>query len=155
MKIYFIAVGTRMPKWVELGFTEYAKRMPTESKIKLIEITAGKRGKNSDNKRLTDQEGKKMLAAVPKGAKIIALDVLGKAYSTEELAIELKSWQASGQDIAILIGGPEGLAEECLNKAEKKISLSKLTLPHPLARVVLAEQLYRVTTILKGHPYHK
>lgn len=155
MLIHLIAVGTRMPNWVEDGFSEYAKRMPPESKIKLVEIVAGKRAKNSDLKRLTQQEGEKMLAAIPKGAKVVALDVLGKPCSTEELAKELKTWQGSGQDIAILIGGPEGLAEDCLKKAQQKISLSKLTLPHPLVRVVLVEQLYRATTILKGHPYHK
>lgn len=155
MLIHLIAVGTRMPDWVEQGYAEYAKRMPPESKIKLVEISAGKRSKNSDLKRLTQQEGEKMLAAIPKGAKAVALDVLGKACSTEELAQELKIWQASGQDIAILIGGPEGLAEDCLKIAQQKISLSKLTLPHPLVRVVLAEQLYRASTILKGHPYHK
>lgn len=155
MLIHLIAIGTRMPNWVEQGFNEYAKRMPHESKIKLIEITAGKRSKNSDVKRLTQQEGEKMLAAIPKNTKVVALDVLGKACSTEELAKELKAWQGSGQDVAILIGGPEGLADECLKQAQQKISLSKLTLPHPLVRVVLAEQLYRATTILKGHPYHK
>lgn len=155
MLIHLIAIGTRMPSWVEDGFNEYVKRMPPESKIKLVEIAAGKRGKNSDIKRLTQQEGEKMLAAIPKSAKVVALDVLGKALSTEELAQELKAWQGSGQDVAILIGGPEGLAEDCLEYAQQKISLSKLTLPHPLVRVVLAEQLYRATTILKGHPYHK
>ena len=155
MLIHLIAVGTRIPGWVEEGYTEYVKRMPVESKIKLIEIAAGKRGKNSDIKRLTQQEGEKMLAAIPKGAHVVALDVLGKSCSTEELAQELKNWQGSGTDVAILIGGPEGLAEDCLKQAQQKISLSKLTLPHPLVRVVLAEQLYRATTILKGHPYHK
>ena len=155
MLIHLIAVGTRMPSWVEEGFAEYAKRMPPESKINLVEITAGKRGKNSDVKRLTQQEGEKMLAAIPKSAKVVALDVLGKALSTEELAQELKVWQGSGQDVALLIGGPEGLAGDCLKQAQQKISLSKLTLPHPLVRIVLAEQLYRATTILKGHPYHK
>ena len=144
-----------MPEWVEQGYAEYARRMPPESKLILHEINAGKRSKNSDINRLTQQEGEKMIAAIPKGAKVIVLDVLGKAYSTELLAEELKAWQACGQDIAILIGGPEGLAEACLKLAEQKISLSKLTLPHPLVRVVLAEQLYRATTILKGHPYHK
>lgn len=144
-----------MPGWVEQGYDEYARRMPPESKIKLIEINAGKRSRNSDIKRLTRQEGEKMLATIPKGAKVVALDVLGKACSTEELAEELKDWQASGQDIAILIGGPEGLADECLKVAQLKLSLSRLTLPHPLVRVVLAEQLYRASTILKGHPYHK
>lgn len=155
MLIHLIAVGSRMPGWVQEGFNEYARRMPPESKIKLVEIAAGKRGKNSDIKRLTQQEGEKMLAAIPKNTTVVALDVLGKALSTPELAQELKAWQGSGQDIAILIGGPEGLAQDCLKKAQQKISLSKLTLPHPLVRVVLAEQLYRASTILKGHPYHK
>lgn len=155
MLIHLIAVGTRMPDWVELGFSEYVKRMPPESRIKLVEIAAGKRGKNSDIKRLTQQEGEKMLAAIPKGAKVVALDVLGKNCSTEELAKELNNWQASGQDVVLLVGGPEGLADDCLKQAEQKISLSKLTLPHPLVRVVLAEQLYRASSILKGHPYHK
>jgi len=155
MLIHLIAVGTRMPGWVEESFMEYSKRMPPESKLKLVEIAAGKRAKNSDVKRLTQQEGEKMLLAIPKGAKIVALDVLGKACSTEELAQELKGWQGSGQDIAILIGGPEGLADDCLKQAQQKLSLSKLTLPHPLVRIVLAEQLYRASTILKGHPYHK
>ena len=155
MVIHLIAVGTRMPSWVEQGFNEYAKRMPPESKIKLVEIAAGKRAKNSDIKRLTQQEGEKMLAAIPKSANVVALDVLGKVLSTEELAQELKAWQGSGLDVVLLIGGPEGLADDCLNQAQQKISLSKLTLPHPLVRVVLAEQLYRASTILKGHPYHK
>jgi len=155
MLIHLIAVGSRMPGWVQEGFNEYARRMPPESKIKLVEIAAGKRGKNSDVKRLTQQEGEKMLAAIPKSAKVVALDVLGEALSTQELAQELKAWQGSGQDIAILIGGPEGLAEVCLKQARQKISLSQLTLPHPLVRVVVAEQLYRASTILKGHPYHR
>jgi 23S rRNA (pseudouridine1915-N3)-methyltransferase len=155
MLIHLIAVGTRMPDWVEQGYAEYAKRMPPENKLVLVEIAAGKRSKNSDIKRLTQQEGEKMIAAIPKGAKVVALDVLGQACSTEQLSQELKNWQASGQDIALLIGGPEGLADECLQLATQKISLSKLTLPHPLVRVVLAEQLYRASTILKGHPYHK
>lgn len=155
MIIHLLAVGTKMPDWVEQGFTEYTKRMPPESKIKLVEISAGKRSKNSDIKRLTQQEGEKTIAAIPKNAKVVALDVLGKACSTEQLAQELKSWQGSGQDIALLIGGPEGLADDCLNLAQQKISLSNLTLPHPLVRIVIAEQLYRASTILKGHPYHK
>jgi len=155
MIIHLLAVGTKMPDWVEQGFTEYTKRMPPESKIKLVEISAGKRSKNSDIKRLTQQEGEKTIAAIPKNAKVVALDVLGKACSTEQLAQELKNWQGSGQDIALLIGGPEGLADDCLNLAQQKISLSNLTLPHPLVRIVIAEQLYRASTILKGHPYHK
>lgn len=155
MIIHLIAVGNRMPEWIEQGFKEYVKRMPTECKLKLVEIAAGKRAKNSDIARLTQQEGDKMLAAIPKGSKIIALDVLGKAWSTEGLASELEQWMQSGQDVALLVGGPEGLSQDCLDAASQKWSLSLLTLPHPLVRVVLAEQLYRATTIIKGHPYHK
>lgn len=144
-----------MPAWVEQAYDEYAKRMPPENKLKLIEISAAKRNKNSDITRLTQLEGDKMLEQIPKGAKVIALDVLGVSCSTQELATELKSWHACGQDIALLVGGPDGLSNECLKRAQQKLSLSKLTLPHPLVRVVLAEQLYRASSILKGHPYHK
>ena len=144
-----------MPGWVVEGYEEYAKRMPQESRLKLVEIPAGKRGKNSDIKRLTEQEGEKMLNAIPKNAHVVALDVLGRECSTEHLAMHLENWMASGQDVAILVGGPEGLAEDCLRIANQKISLSQLTLPHPLVRILLAEQLYRASSILRGHPYHR
>ena len=155
MQIHLIAMGTRMPDWVYQGVDEFVKRMPPECKLRWVEITAGKRSKTTDIKRLMQQEGEKMIAAIPKGAMVVALDVKGKAWSTEELSQNMGNWLQGGRNVAMLIGGPEGLAPACLEKAELKLSLSKMTLPHPLVRVMLSEQLYRAMSILKNHPYHK
>ena len=155
MQIHIIAIGTRMPGWVEQGYAEYTRRMPPECRVQLHEINAGKRGKNADIARLTEQEGQRMLAAIPKNTQVIALDVLGRSWSTEKLAAQMSQWMQSGQDMTLLVGGPEGLSEECRKRGQAGWSLSPLTLPHPLVRIVLAEQLYRASSILKGHPYHK
>ena len=155
MKIRLIAVGTKMPAWVEEGYADYAKRLSGEITLELIEIAAGKRGKNADVVRITEKEGEAMLAAIPSGDRIVALDVLGKSFGTEQLASTLESWLPEGRHMSLLIGGPEGLAPAALARAEEKWSLSKLTLPHPLVRVLVAEQLYRAWTLLKGHPYHR
>ncbi|CAM4434496.1 MAG: Ribosomal RNA large subunit methyltransferase H [Legionellaceae bacterium] len=155
MKINLIAVGKQMPNWVEIAYQEYAKRLPPEYCFRLIEINAGKRNKNTDINKLKIQEGELILNAIPKGNKIIALDVLGQAWDTEKLSKQVKNWLGCGQDISLLIGGPDGLSESCLKAAEIKWSLSPLTLPHPLIRIIVAEQLYRAWTILKGHPYHR
>lgn len=144
-----------MPRWVSEGYEDYARRMPPECRLKLVEIAAKHRGKNADIKRILDQEGEQMLAAVPKGAKVVALDVLGKQFSTEQLAEEMGHWLAGGQDVALLVGGPEGLAPACLQAAHSRWSLSALTLPHPLVRILVAEQLYRAQSILNNHPYHR
>lgn len=155
MRIYLIAVGERMPSWVTEGYQEYAKRLPSECSLKLLEIPAGKRGKGADLARLTLQEGEKVLAAIPKGAMVLALEVEGSPWKTEQLAHEMEEWLQSGRDIALLVGGPEGLAESCRKRADKLWSLSPLTLPHPLVRIVVAEQLYRAWSVIKGHPYHR
>ncbi|MGD8483933.1 MAG: 23S rRNA (pseudouridine(1915)-N(3))-methyltransferase RlmH [Thioalkalispiraceae bacterium] len=155
MQIHLIAMGQRMPAWVNQGVDEFIKRMPPECRIKVVEIPASKRTKSSDLKRLMQQEGEKMLSAIPKGALLVALDVNGKHWSTEELSRHLDDWLQGGRDVAMLIGGPEGLAPECLEKAELRLSLSRMTLPHPLVRIMLSEQLYRAMSILKKHPYHK
>lgn len=155
MRIHLLAVGTRMPDWVEAGFAEYAGRLPPECGLVLREIPPERRGKNPDVARLKAKEGERLLAAVPKGARIIALDVTGRAWSTEQLAERLGGWQQDGRDVALLVGGPDGLAPECLDRAEARWSLSPLTFPHPLVRIVLAEQLYRAWSILAGHPYHR
>ncbi len=155
MQIHLIATGTRMSDWVAQGYNEYARRMPSECRLQLHEINAGKRGKNADIARLTEQEGQRILAAIPKNTRVIAMDVLGKAWSTEQLARQLSGWMQSGQDIALLVGGPEGLSAECRERGRPGWSLSALTLPHPLVRIVIAEQLYRASSILKNHPYHK
>ena len=155
MRLELIAVGERMPAWVRDGYEEYAKRLPRECALILREIEPGARGKSQDPARAVAQEGERMLAALPKNARVVALDVKGAEHSTEELAGRLQTWLADGRDVALLVGGPDGLAAECLARAEERWSLSRLTLPHPLARVVLAEQLYRAWSILRNHPYHR
>ncbi len=155
MKLMLIAVGTKMPAWVTTGFEEYARRFPRDMPLELIEITAGKRGKNADIKRILDLEGEKMLAAVPKGARIITLEVEGGYWSSPQLAQKLVQWQLDGRDVCLLVGGPEGRAPACIAASEGKWSLSALTLPHPLVRVVLAESLYRAWSISTNHPYHR
>jgi len=155
MNIYLISVGTRMPRWVELGYQEYAKRMPAECRLQLLEIAAGHRGKGADIARTLRDEGGRMLKAIPKGCRVVALDVEGRSWSTEQLSRQLDGWLGGGSDLALLVGGPEGLAEVCRQRADGRWSLSPLTLPHPLVRVVLAEQLYRAWSLLRNHPYHR
>lgn len=155
MQIYLISIGQKMPGWVKQGYDEYAKRMPRECSLILKEIPAGKRGKNSDVKRIVRDEGEKMLAAIPKNCLIVTLDVPGKAWTTPMLADAMHGWLNSGQDIALLVGGPEGLAESVKQLAQQSWSLSKLTFPHPLVRIVVAEQIYRAWSIINNHPYHR
>ncbi len=155
MRLHLIAVGNRMPGWVEEGYAEYAKRLPADCALLLHEIAPGKRTKGADLERARREEGEKMLAALPKGAHVVALEVGGRAWSTEQLASHLEQWRGQGQDIALLVGGPEGLADVCRARADEQWSLSNLTLPHPLVRIVLAEQLYRAWSITQGHPYHR
>lgn len=155
MQIHLIAVGSKMPKWVTQGYEEYAKRMPTDCRLNLIEVPAGQRRKNADIERILRQEADRIEAAIPKGAFVIALDVMGKVWSTEQLATEMGHWMQSGRDVAMLIGGPEGFHPQCLALAEQRWSLSALTFPHPLVRIILAEQLYRGLSLLRNHPYHR
>jgi len=155
MNIYLLAVGNKMPDWVTKGYHEYAKRLKADCQLQLIEIVPGKRGKNADLARIKKTEGEKILQAIPKGCRVLALEVKGKPWSTHELSQQLDNWLHGGQDIALLIGGPEGLSEACVARADIKWSLSPLTLPHPLVRVLLSEQLYRAYSILKNHPYHR
>ena len=144
-----------MPSWVVEGYKEYAGRMPPECALNLIEIPADKRAKGADLKRISEKEGKRVLDAIPKNCQVIALEIQGKMFSTEKLATQLEDWMQDGRDVALLIGGPEGLSQECLKKAEQHWSLSPMTMPHPMVRVVLAEQIYRAWSILKNHPYHR
>jgi 23S rRNA (pseudouridine1915-N3)-methyltransferase len=155
MQIHIIAVGNRMPVWIEAGYQEYARRLPRECRLVLHEITAGRRGKGADLRRLIEQEGQRQLAAVPRGARIVTLDRSGKQLDTEALAAELNIRLASSEHLALLIGGPEGLAPECLKQADESWALSRLTMAHPVVRVVLAEQLYRAWSIIKNLPYHR
>ena len=155
MRLKIIAVGTKMPAWVETGAAEYTRRMPPELKVEWCELALGQRGKGADLKRAIAREGDAMLKAIGRSDKVVALDVKGKPWSTEQLASQLADWQFQGCDYSFLIGGPDGLAPECLARADLKWSLSPLTMPHPLVRILLAEQLYRAWTINAGHPYHK
>jgi 23S rRNA (pseudouridine1915-N3)-methyltransferase len=155
MQIHLIAVGDKMPRWVQEGFGEFAKRLPAECALRLVEIPAGRRGKNVDIARIMREETGRLLAAIPKGANVVALEVGGRSWSTAQLAGQLEDWMNSGQDLALLVGGPDGLGDEARAAAMVHWSLSPLTLPHPLVRVVLAEQLYRAWSILRNHPYHR
>ncbi len=155
MQIHLIAVGNRMPDWVEDGFEEYRKRLTQECSLVLKEVAPGRRGKGADVERILRDEGERTLAAIPKGAHVVTLEVTGRAWDTPQLSQRLDAWLHGGQDVALLVGGPEGLAPQCLQAARERWSLSPLTLPHPLVRIVIAEQLYRAWTLLRGHPYHR
>jgi 23S rRNA (pseudouridine1915-N3)-methyltransferase len=155
MRISIITIGTKMPPWVSQGVDEYSKRMPRELKVEWKELPLAPRGKTSNPSQLKIKEGEQILRSIPAGDRVIALDVRGKSLSTGELAEQLSSWQMSGENYSLLIGGPDGLSDACLERAERRWSLSDLTLPHPLVRVLLAEQLYRAWTITVNHPYHR
>ncbi len=144
-----------MPDWVKAGYQEYAVRLPRECALNLIEIPAGKRGSNADLPRIIRTEGERLLAAIPSGSCVIALDERGREWSTAELAERLAGWLPEGRDLSLLIGGPDGLDAPCRDRAEHLWSLSRLTLPHPLVRIVVAEQLYRAWSLLHHHPYHR
>lgn len=144
-----------MPAWVEQGYQEYAQRLPSKCRLVLKEVPAEKRTKNSNIISIKEKEALKLKSAIPQSCRVVALDVKGSHWSTEKLAARLQDWMMGGQDIAMLIGGPEGLTSELLSLADEKWSLSALTFPHPLVRVILAEQLYRAYTITENHPYHR
>ena len=155
MKFSIISVNGKMPAWVNAGYDEYAKRLPREICPTLVELPLANRSKSTSVEKVKAREGTQILKSLSKGAIHIALDVRGKAISTEQLADKLRDWQMHGERVELIIGGPDGLAPECLQKARERWSLSALTLPHPVVRVVLIEQLYRAWTITQNHPYHK
>lgn len=155
MRLKLIAVGQKMPGWVTEGFHEYSRRLPPEMPLELIEIPLAKRGRNPDIARLVEREGEQMLQAIGDSDWVVALDIPGKSWTTEALAGQLERWQMQGQNLALLVGGPDGLAPGCRARASQSWSLSPLTLPHPLVRVLVAEQLYRAWTITRNHPYHR
>ena len=155
MRVRIIAVGTKMPAWLQEGVQDYLKRFPREWKVEFVEISLGHRSKGQDVQKAMAKESEQMLAAIHPRERVIALDVKGQSWSTERLSEQMASWQMSGDNVALLIGGPDGLSADCLAKADQSWSLSPLTLPHPLVRVLLVEQLYRGWSILKNHPYHK
>lgn len=155
MQIYLIAIGTKMPDWVINGYEDYAKRLPSDFSLTLLEIPAEKRTKNADCARLLKRENERMWAAIPKNSHIIALDVKGKHHTTEQFAKRLDQLQTQTSTISFLIGGPEGFDSDYIKKAHEKYSLSDFTFPHPLVRIMIAEQIYRAWSILKNHPYHR
>ncbi|MBX2858544.1 MAG: 23S rRNA (pseudouridine(1915)-N(3))-methyltransferase RlmH [Cellvibrionaceae bacterium] len=157
MKIHIVAVGTKMPAWVQEAYAEYARRLPKEFAPVLIELPLSNRSKKSNTLLAKKNEGQGILNVL-KGlsdSRVVALDVLGRELSTEALAKKCETARDRGENLCLMIGGPDGLSEACLRAADEKWSLSALTLPHPLVRVVLIEQLYRAWTILQNHPYHK
>lgn len=155
MRISVIAVGKRMPDWVEAGVDEYRKRLPAELGFAIRELPLARRSKNQNTVRAVEAEGEAMLAAIPAGDRAIALDVAGRTISTEKLAQSLAQWRLEGVSVSLLVGGPDGLSHACLQRADERWSLSALTLPHPLVRILVAEQLYRAWSILNNHPYHR
>lgn len=144
-----------MPSWVQQGYDEYAKRMPRDCSLTLKEVLPGKRGKNSDVARIVRDEGERMMSAIPTGSHIVTLDIPGKPWTTPELSQAMKRWMESGQNIALMVGGPEGLSDSVRDLTRESWSLSNLTFPHPVVRVLVAEQLYRAWSILNNHPYHR
>ncbi len=155
MKINLIAIGNKMPCWVDDASQDFIKRLPPEIKINSILLPLIKRGKNPDIPRIVRDESRKLLAAVPRDSLLVVLDVLGRPVTTMKLASMLESWLQQAQDVSIIIGGPDGVSDELLSKSSIKLSLSALTFPHPLVRVILLEQIYRAWSILNNHPYHR
>lgn len=154
MELRLIAVGQRMPRWVEEGWQEFARRMPPQLPLRLLEIPPGRRSGRRNTATALAEEGARLLSAAGT-ARIVALDLRGSMLSTSELALQLELWLQEGRDVALLIGGPDGLTRDCLERAESCWSISPLTFPHMLVRVIVAEQLYRAWTVLQNHPYHR
>ncbi len=155
MNINIITVGSKMPEWVEVGSADYLARLKNYCKINLITLNLATRNKNTNPEESKKIEGQSILAKINNSDHVIALDSRGTQHSSESLAEYVDKLQTMPKNICIIIGGPDGLSTECLQRANDQISLSKLTLPHPLVRIVLVEQLYRAFTILKHLPYHK
>ena len=154
MRLVLIAAGARLPHWVNDGYHEYAQRLTQEYRLELKEIALAQRS-GGDVRQTMAKEGERMLAALPPGAYVVALQVQGRSLTSEQLAKFLEERAREGRNIALCIGGPDGLAPEIDARADFRWSLSALTLPHALARVVVAEALYRAVSIIKGHPYHR
>lgn len=155
MQLVILAVGHKMPAWVDTGFGEYVKRMPPECRIVLKEIRAVDRAGGKQAETSMQLERERIEAALPKGARIIALDERGKDWTTLQLSQQLMHWQQDGRDVAFVIGGADGLDAGFKAKADDLVRISSLTLPHGMVRVLLAEQLYRAWSITQNHPYHR
>lgn len=155
MKCRLIAAGTRLPAWITAGFEDYQRRLRTPLSLELIEIPVAQRRPGENPQPAIVREGAVMLGAIKEGDYVVALDVGGQSMSTEQLRDWLARRLQAGRSLALLIGGPDGLAAACLARADQRWSLSALTMPHGLVRIVVAEQLYRAMSLLAGHPYHR
>jgi 23S rRNA (pseudouridine1915-N3)-methyltransferase len=155
MKLLVVAVGQRVPDWAQTAWDDYAKRFPPELKVELKAIKTEPRTNNKNTAALMAAERERIKIAIPKNARIVALDERGKATSTAQLAQRLQDWQGGGQDVALIIGGPDGLDPALRQSAHESIRLSDMTLPHAMVRVLLVEQLYRAWSVNAGHPYHR
>ena len=155
MKLLIVAVGTRMPAWVEAGFDEFARRMPRELPLQLVEVKAEPRTTGKTVDAMMAAEAARIDAALPPRCRRVILDERGADLSTMDLARRLEGWQAAGDDVALIVGGPDGLAPALKAAAHERIRLSSLTLPHALVRPLLAEALYRAWSVMKNHPYHR
>ncbi|SAK94866.1 23S rRNA (pseudouridine(1915)-N(3))-methyltransferase RlmH [Caballeronia ptereochthonis] len=155
MKLVILAVGHKMPDWITNGFEEYAKRMPPVLRIELKEIKPEQRSSGRNAESVMAAEKQRIEAALPKNARVVALDERGRDWTTMQLASALPGWQQDGRDVAFVIGGADGLAPEVKARAELMLRVSSLTLPHGMVRVLLAEQLYRAWSITQNHPYHR
>lgn len=155
MKLQIVSVGQRMPAWVESAAETYLKRMPHECRVTIQEIPAAKRNKQSEVSRMVREEADRIQKAIRPGDHVVALDLSGQNWSTEQLAEQMRGWQGVHPQVSLLVGGPDGLDSQCVAQADQVWSLSKLTFPHPLVRVILAEQLYRAWSLINNHPYHR
>jgi 23S rRNA (pseudouridine1915-N3)-methyltransferase len=154
MKLRIVAIGDKLPAWAETACAEYVGRMPRETRLEIVAVKPEKRtGQPAEQVRAA--EAARLLERCPRGALLVALDEHGSQVNTRELADLLAGWRSAGRDVALLLGGADGLSAEILDRADLRLALSRLTLPHALARVLLAEQLYRAASLLAGHPYHR
>ncbi|RZO72281.1 MAG: 23S rRNA (pseudouridine(1915)-N(3))-methyltransferase RlmH [Halieaceae bacterium] len=154
MRLRVLAIGQKMPAWVDQGVEEYARRMPREISVEWLDIPPAKRG-SATREKYRVQEAEAIEAKLSGKDYVVALDISGKAVSTELIAERFDQWQMQGEQISIVIGGPDGLHPNILKGAKERWSLGQVTLPHPLVRVILAEQLYRAWSVQAGHPYHR
>lgn len=155
MKLLIAAVGTRMPDWVTEAFSDYAKRFPRDLPLELIEVRAEPRTTGKTVETMMSLEAQRLRAAIPQRARLVVLDERGEDITTRRLAERLQKWQAEGDDVAFVIGGPDGLAPDFKQGARESLRLSSLTLPHAMVRVMLAEALYRAWSLSTNHPYHR
>lgn len=155
MKLIIVSVGHKMPDWITAGFNEYAKRMPREARIELLEIRPEPRSTGKSIAQIMEAEAQRILAALPQNCLRIALDERGVQPTTRQLAAQMRDWMQAGRDVAFIIGGADGLHDSVKQAAQQLLALSALTLPHAFVRLLLAEQLYRAHSLLHNHPYHR